>query len=405
MATFRPEEQLTWRVTGVREAAILRMSRKARELRAAGADVVVLTIGEPDFDTPEHIRRAAARAMDEGWTHYAPIPGLPELRKAIAGKLRRENGLDHEADEIVVTNGAKQAITNAIFSLVAEGDEVLLPAPYWVAYEGVVRLAGGSPVVLPASFACGWRVSPAQVAAALTPRSKLIIINSPCNPSGAVLSNNDLRALANIVRGHPRLMVLSDEIYEYIVFDGRKAPSIGAVAGMKPRTVTVNGFSKGFAMTGWRLGYAAAPAPVARAMQKMQGALTAGAAAFSQRAAIAALEGPRGAVEEMRATYEARRDMVIDRLRKMPGLRVLAPQGTFYAFPDASAAVTAARERGIAQDDASLCDWLLERHHLALVPGSAFGAQGALRISFATSEAELVRGLERLHAALEEIMG
>ncbi len=399
------EKTLAARVSGFEEAAILRMSRKARKLRTQGVDIVSMTIGEPDFDTPEHIRKAACAAMDEGWTHYAPIPGQVELRAALARKLGEENGLSYTADEIVVTNGAKQAITNAIFSLVEDGDEVILLAPFWVAYEGVIRMAGGTPVVLSSSFESNYKVSATQIAAAMSERTKLVIINSPSNPSGIVLSATDLRALANVIRAHPRAMVLSDEIYEYIVFDGHKAGSIGALPGMKPRTVTVNGFSKGFAMTGWRLGYAAAPPALARAMAKMQGAFTAGANAFVQRAAIAALEGPRDAVAAMREAYEARRKLMMTWLTAIPGLRVHAPQGAFYVFPDVSAALAAARRRGIAHDDTGLCDWLLERHHVATVPGSAFGTPGAIRLSFAASTEELKKGLERFAGGLEELQG
>jgi aspartate aminotransferase len=405
MPPFRPEEKLAGRIGAFTESAILRMSRKARQMRAAGHDVIMLTLGEPDFDTPAHIRRAAAEAMEAGHTHYAPIPGLPELRAAIARKLQRENGLSHEADEIVVTNGAKQAIANAILSLVDPGDEVLLPAPYWVAYEGIIRLAGGVPVPLPSSFEAGYRPSARAIAAALGPRSKLIILNSPGNPSGVVLSATELMAIANVVRAHPSVFVLSDEIYEYIVFDGIKAASIGAIAGMKPRTITVNGFSKGFAMTGWRLGYAAAPLPVAQAMAKLQGAITAGANAFVQRAAIVALDGPREAVEQMRQTYERRRALVMAALARMPLVRAHPPQGAFYVLPDISAVLARARKRGGPADDVAFCDWLLETAHVALTPGSAFGMPGTVRISFATSEERLEAGLERLARALSRLSG
>ncbi len=404
MSIFRPENNLTWRVTGVEEAAILRMSRKARELRAQGRDIISLTIGEPDFDTPDHIRHAACRALEEGWTHYAPIPGLPELRAAIAEKLRSENGLSCTPDEVVVTNGAKQAITNTIFSLVSEGDEVILMRPYWVAYEGIVRLAGGRPVILSSTIENGYKVAATQVAAALTERTKLVLLNSPSNPSGAVHSATELKALANVIRSHPSAMVVSDEIYEYIVFDDIRPVSIGSLPGMKPRTITINGFSKGFAMTGWRLGYAAAPEPVARAIQKMQGALTAGANAFVQRAAIAALEGPRDAVEAMRQAYEARRSLVMTWLQDMPGVQVLPPRGAFYAFPDIRPALSAARRKGIAEDVDGFCDWLLEHHGVAVVPGSAFGTDTAIRLSFAASAEELEAGLERLSAGLREVM-
>ncbi len=405
MPPFRPQEKLAGRIGAFTESAILRMSRKARELRAAGHDVVMLTLGEPDFDTPAHIRMAAAEAMEAGHTHYAPIPGLPELRAAIAAKLARENGLSYEADEIVVTNGAKQAIANAVLALVNPGEEVILPAPYWVAYEGIIRLAGGVPVPVPSSFETGWRPSARAIAAALNARSKLIILNSPGNPSGVVLSPTELMAIANVVRSHPSVFVLSDEIYEYIVFDGIRPASIGAIAGMKARTITVNGFSKGFAMTGWRLGYAAAPLPVARAMAKLQGAMTAGANAFVQRAAITALEGPRDSVEAMRAAYAHRRALVLDRLQAMPMIRVHPPQGAFYVLPDISALLARARQKGGPDDDVAFCDWLLETAHVALAPGTAFGQPGSVRISFATSEARLEEGLARLHQALVTLAG
>ena len=404
MAIFKPADNLSWRVTGVRETAILRMANKVRALRASGADIISLSLGEPDFDTPEHIRHAACQALDEGWTHYPPIPGLPELRAAIAAKLKRENGLDYAPEEIVVTNGAKQALSNAIHALVQDGDEVILPAPFWVAYEGLVRLAGGNPVILPSSFESGYRVSAAQIAAAMTERTKLVMINTPSNPSGVVLSGTDLKALANVVRAHPSAMIISDEIYEYITFDGARHRSIAALPGMKPRTITINGFSKGFAMTGWRIGYAAAAEPVARAMTKMQGAVTSGVSAFSQRAAITALEGPRDAVEAMRQAYEARRKLVLTWLNAMPGVRTLPPQGAFYAFPDVSPALNAARKAGIARDVEGLCDWLLEHHHVAAVPGSAFGADTSIRLSFAASTNVLEAGLERLSNGLAALL-
>ena len=399
MPPFRPEEHLASRVNRFAESAILRMSAKARALRAKGADVIMLTLGEPDFDTPEHIRKAACAAMEAGHTHYAPIPGLPELRAAVAEKLNRENGIAAREEEIVVTNGAKQAIANAILSVVDEGDEVILPAPYWVAYDGIIRLAGGRPVVLPGSFESGWRLSARQIASALTERSRLLIINTPCNPSGTVASPTELQAIANVVRAHPDLMVLSDEIYEYIVFDDARHISIAALPGMKARTITVNGFSKGFAMTGWRLGYAAAAAPIARAMVKMQGAITAGANAFVQKAAVTALKGSREAVEAMRQTYQQRRDEVMARLETLPLVRAHRPEGTFYVLLDISMLLARARD-DLPKDDVTFCDWLLEHHHLALTPGSAFGAPGSVRISFATSQELLDAGLNRLAAAL-----
>ena len=296
MTQFDPSTCLSSRATGSDEGAIIRMAQKTRELRALGHDIASLTIGEPDFDTPDFIQQAATAAMKAGHTHYSPVPGIPELRKAVSEKLKIENGLDYEPHEIVMANGVKQAIANAVLALVEPGDEVILLAPYWVSYEIIVKLAGGIPKILHAGVTDGFKVPAHRIAAALTPKTKLLILNSPNNPSGAVWSKAELQQLARVVTSHPRLMVLSDEMYEYIVFEGEVA-SIGALPGMKPRTITVNGFSKSFAMTGWRLGYAAAPAPVARACATLQGAISAGANTFVQHAALAALKAPRDEVQ------------------------------------------------------------------------------------------------------------
>jgi aspartate aminotransferase len=402
MTCFEPERLLSRRTAAVEEAAILRMAQRARDLVAQGHDVVSLTVGEPDFDTPGHIRRAAAAAIEAGYTHYAPIAGFAEVRQAIADKLRNENGLDYAAGEIAIANGAKQAITNAAFALLDPGDEAIFLAPYWVAYEGIVRMAGARPVVLQSGIEDGFKVPVERLAEVLSERTKLLFLNSPCNPSGAVWSRADLEALAETVRRHPRLFVVSDEIYEYIVFDATPV-SFATLPGMKARTVTINGFSKAFAMTGWRLGYGAAPEPVARAMSKVQGTFTAGANAFVQQAAIAALEGGRAEVETMRSTYRRRRDEVVRRLGRMPGVRFAVPAGTFYVFPDVSAFIgrSAGNHRMTSVDD--LCDWLLAEHLVSTVPGTAFGNEGCIRLSFAVSDADLARGLDRIGAALESL--
>jgi aspartate aminotransferase len=374
------------------------MAQRARDLKERGHDVVSLTIGEPDFDTPAHIRKAACEALEAGYTHYAPVPGYPELRAVIARKLQAENGLDYGPSEIALANGAKQAITNAAFALLDPGDEVILLAPYWGAYDGIVRMAGGTVKVLHAGIEDDFKVTPKRLAAALSERTKLVFINSPCNPSGAVWSRSELQAVADVVRAHPRVLVLSDEIYEYIAFD-REPVSVAALPGMKARTVTVNGFSKGFAMTGWRLGYGAAPEPVARAMSKVQGTFTAGTNAFVQQAAIAALEGGRDDVEDMRETYRRRRDLVVDRLTRMPGVVAHAPAGTFYIFPDVSALLGRASGNHRIETVGQMCDWLLEEHLVATAPGSAFGEDRCVRISFAASDADLKTGLERIGEA------
>ncbi len=396
---FDPARQLSSRANAADEGAIIRMAQKSRELRAKGRDVVALTVGEPDFDTPENIRDAAKAALDQGFTHYSPVAGIPELREAIARKLKAENGLPYPASGVVLANGTKQAIANAILSVIGPGDEVIILAPYWVSYEATVRLAGGTPVVLTSSVGEDYKVPAARIAAAVTPRSKLIIVNSPCNPTGAVWTRAELEAIAAIVSAHPNLMVLADEIYEYILFDGEMV-SFGSLPGMLARTITLNGFAKGFAMTGWRLGYAAAAEPIAKAMGRMQSIVSAGANSFVQRAAIAALEGPRDDVVTMREAYRRRRDLVIAGLRAIPGLKIGSIPGTFYAFPDVSAFLgNAAGNTRIASSD-ELCDWLLEEHNVATVPGSAFGAPNSIRLSFAASEDDIKKALTRIASGL-----
>ena len=391
---FDPAASLSSRASAADEGAIIRMSQRSRELRAKGHDIIALTLGEPDFDTPRHIRDAASQALDQGHTHYAPVAGVLELKDAISRKLKRENALDYAPAQIVVANGVKQAINNAILSVIGPGDEVIILAPYWVSYEASVRFAGGTPVVLTSTVTEGYKVPASRIAAAITPATKLLIINSPCNPTGAVWSKTELEAIADVVRANPRMLVLADEIYEYILFDG-ELTSFGTLTGMLERTVTLNGFSKGFAMTGWRLGYAAAPLPIAQAMARMQSIISAGANAFVQRAAIAALDGPRDEIIAMREAYRHRRDLVITKLRAIPGLKIADIPGTFYAFPDVSAFT---RNRPVDE----LCDWLLEKHGVATVTGTAFGAPNSLRLSFATSEVELLKALERIAKGLGE---
>ena len=399
MSQFDPASLLVARSQSTDEGAIIRMSQRARELRASGMDVVSLTLGEPDFDTPENIQAAATAAMKAGFTHYAPVMGIPELRAALAQKLKTENGLDYGPNDICVANGAKQAIANAVLSVIGEGDEVIMLAPYWVSYEITVRLAGGRPKVLAAGVVENYKVPARRIAEAITPRTKLIVLNSPSNPSGAVWTKAELLDLAEAVKAHPHLMVLSDEIYEYILFGGEMV-SFGALPGMRERTITVNGFSKGFAMTGWRLGYAAAPAPIARAMSRIQSAISAGANQFVQRAAIAALEGPRDEVERMRREYQKRRDMVLKGLRAIPGVRIDDIPATFYAFPDVSGLLGRKAGNHVIDATDQLCDWLLETHGVATVPGSAFGAPGSIRLSFACSEKEIGKAMERMQRAL-----
>jgi aspartate aminotransferase len=393
---------LSPRANAADEGAIIRMSQRTRELRAQGHDIVALTIGEPDFDTPSNIRDAAKVAMDNGFTHYSPVTGIPDLREAIAEKLRVENGLNYKPSEIVLANGTKQAINNAVLSLIGPDDEVIILAPYWVSYEGSVKFAQGTPVVLQSNVEEGYKVPIARIAAAINAKTKLIILNSPCNPTGAVWTRAELEEIAVLVRAHPQVMVLSDEIYEYILFDGEMV-SFGSLPGMLERTITLNGFSKGFAMTGWRLGYAAAPEPVAKAMGRMQSIMTAGANQFVQRAAISALKGPRDDVERMRVQYMARRDLVLRRLRKIGGVKIADIPGTFYAFPDVSSFLGKRVGNQVIETSDQLCDWLLEKHGVSIVPGTAFGAAGSVRLSFAASEEDLKKALTRIAQGLSEL--
>ena len=378
------------------------MAQKTRELRSLGQDIVALTIGEPDFDTPENIRDAAKHALDNGFTHYSPVAGIPELREAIAEKLRVENGLNYLAANVVVANGTKQAINNAVLSVIGPGDEAVVLAPYWVSYEGSVKFAGGKCVVVESTVAENYKPPVSRIAAAITPATKLIFLNSPANPSGAVWSRAELAALAAVVRKHPRLMVLSDEIYEYILFDGEMV-SFASLPDMAQRTITLNGFSKGFAMTGWRLGYAAAPLPVAIAMGRMQSIISAGANMFVQKAAVAALKGPRDDVKRMVEVYKFRRDMVLAGLLAIKGVKVGSIPGTFYAFPDVSAFLGKRVGNHVIDTTDQLCDWLLEVHGVSVVPGTAFGAPNSIRLSFAASEADLEKALARIKTGLEQL--
>jgi aspartate aminotransferase len=399
---FNANAALSPRASASDEGAIIRMSQRTRELRAKGMDVVALTLGEPDFDTPVHIRNAAKQALDKGHTHYAPVAGITDLKEAISRKLKRENGLDYLASNIVLANGVKQALNNAILSVIGPGDEVIILAPYWVSYEGSVKFAGGTPVVVQSSVAENYKVPAARIAAAITPATKLLIINSPCNPTGAVWSKAELEEIAAIVRTHPKMMVLADEIYEYILFEG-ELTSFGTLPGMSERTITLNGFSKGFAMTGWRLGYAAAPEPIANAMARMQSIISAGANAFVQHAAIAALDGPKDDVNAMREAYRHRRDIVLLALRNISELKIADIPGTFYAFPDVSALLGKKAGNHLISTVDELCDWLLDVHGVATVPGSAFGASMSLRLSFATSETDLQKALARIAKGLSAL--
>lgn len=400
------DQTLNPRVASLKPSKTMALTDLALSLREKGVDVIGLAAGEPDFDTPAPIVDAGVEALRQGYTRYTPNTGTSALRKAICAKLEADNGLAYTPDEVVVSNGAKQSIWQALLATCAEGDEVLIPAPYWVSYPEMARMAGASPVILDTTASANFLLSPKQLAGALTPRSRLLILCSPSNPSGAVYPPEALAALAEVVAAHPRLLVLSDEIYEYITYSPARHVSFGTLPDMFERTLTVNGFSKAYAMTGWRLGYLAAPHHFAKAAAVIQSQSTSGASSIAQHAGVAALEmGPGGGplVAAMVAAFRERRDYVVQRLQQIPGVVLAPPQGAFYVLPDVSAFVGPGAEAkgwGAVPDVDALCRYLVEKANVALVPGDAFGAATCIRISYAASLETLGEALDRLAAAL-----
>ena len=387
-------------VASMQPSATLAVSARAKAMQRAGRDVLSLSAGEPDFDTPAPIVEAAHQALRDGHFHYTPNAGVPDLREAIAHKLRLQNGLDVCAADVLCSNGAKQSVAQAVLAVCGPGDEVLIPAPYWTSYPEQARLAGATPVAVETRPEDGYRLRPEALEAALTARTRLLILTSPSNPTGAVLSRHDQEALAEVLRAHPDVLVVSDEIYEYVVFDAEHV-SFGTLDGMAGRTMTVNGFSKGYAMTGWRLGYAAGPRAWADAMGKVQSQLTSGPNAVTQQAALAAFAMGLGPVREMVDAFRARRDAVWARLSAVDGVACPLPEGAFYLFPDVSALFGRHTPDGTEIPDAdALCDYLLDAHEVALVPGAAFGAPYGLRLSYATDLDTLGRALDRIEAGV-----
>jgi aspartate aminotransferase len=391
--------RLARRVNEVPGPPTLEMMAKTRALIAQGADIVNLTVGEPDFDTPEEIREAAKRALDAGITRYSPVPGLPDLRAAIAEKLKRDNGLDYSAEEIVVTNGAKQAISDTCLAFLEEDDEAIIPSPYWAAYPGTVEFTGAKVVYADTTLRSGFKLTPETLEAAITPRSRLLFLNSPCNPTGAVYRRKELDALVEVVRAHPRLWILSDEIYERIDFTGQHV-STAAIDGAREHTVTINGMSKAFAMTGWRIGYVAAPEPVARLVARAQATLTAGANPFAQTAAAFALRHAEAASRRMSEAYRRRRDLVVELLGEIPDLRISRPDGAFYAFFDCSAYFVKGRNGREIANSNELANYLLDEAGVSTVAGAGFGDDRCIRISTAASEEMLREGVARVARAL-----
>lgn len=391
--------QVSERLASLSPSETLAMSQKSQELKAQGVDVINLSVGEPDFFTPNHIKEAAKKAIDDNFSFYSPVPGYMDLRKAIVSKLKRENGLDYIIDQIIVSNGAKQSVCNVLLSIVDPGDEIIVPAPYWVSYVEMVKLAEGTNVIIEAGINQDFKITPSQLEAAITPKTKAIILCSPSNPTGSVYSKEELQDLATVLAKHPNVIVLADEIYEHINYVD-KHESIAQFPEIRDRVVVINGVSKAYAMTGWRIGFIAAPLWIAKACNKLQGQYTSGASGIAQKASVAALTGDQTCVEEMRKAFLRRRDLVVELCKDIPGIKLNIPQGTFYLFPEVDAYFGKSFGERKINDASDLAMYLLEEGHVATVGGAAFGAPKCLRLSYATSDEDLVEAISRIKKAL-----
>lgn len=394
--------ELSARLNRLAPSATLAMSQRSNELRAQGVDVVNLSVGEPDFNTPQHIKDAAKKAIDDNYTHYSPVPGYPVLREAIAAKLKRENDLDYKPSQIICSNGAKQSVCNVIMSLVGEGDEVIVPAPYWVSYTQMVKLADGDPVTIPTGLDQNFKITPEQLEAAITPQTRALILCTPSNPTGSIYSLDELKALAEVLKRHERVIVISDEIYEHINYIGKHS-SMAQVEGMKERTVIINGVSKAYAMTGWRIGFAAAEEWVVKACNKLQGQYTSGPSSVSQIAAAVAFSGSQDCVEQMRREFEARKNLIVALTRQIPGLEANDPDGAFYLFPKCSSYFGKSDGTTVVNNSDDLANYLLNKGHVATVSGDAFGAPGYFRMSYATSQDNIRKAMTRIAEALAKL--
>ena len=402
MLAYNQSMELSSLLSRFSEPETLRMAKLGRELRAKGFDIIDLSLGEPDFDTPQHIKDAAKKAIDENWSHYTPVAGYLDLREAVCHKFKRDNNLSYKPENIVVSTGAKQSLANAVLALVEEGDEVIIPTPFWVTYQALVQIAGAEPRVLKTSFENGYKITPEELEEAITPNTKLFMFSSPCNPSGAVYSKDELEALSEVFKRHPQVYIISDEIYEYINYIG-SIESIAQFDGMKERTIIVNGLSKGFAMTGWRLGYIAAPVEIAKACEKLQGQFTSGTSSITQRAAITALTSPLDATDEMVKEFAKRRKRTMELMSQLKGFQFKEPDGAFYAFPcvDYYFGMSDGETTIHSADD--LCMYLLNNAHVSTVTGTAFGDEQCIRISFANSMQNIEKGFERIATALNKL--
>ena len=391
--------KLSARLNRLAPSATLVMSQKSSEMKAQGIDVINLSVGEPDFNTPDAIKELAKQAIDENYSRYSPVPGYPSLRKAISEKLKNENRLEYSPNEILVSNGAKQCVCNAIMALVDDGEEVIIPAPYWVSYPQMVKLAGGEPVVVPTGFGQNFKMTAQQLKAAITPKTRMLILCSPSNPTGSVYTKEELRAIADVVLAHDDLFVLADEIYEHINYTGHHE-SIGQFDGMKERAIIINGVSKAYAMTGWRIGFMAAPEWIVKGCNKLQGQYTSGACSVSQKAAEAAYVLPQDCVEEMRQAFERRRDLIVALAKDIPGLEVNVPEGAFYLFPKCDSFFGKSDGTTTIASSTDLALYLLDRAHVATVAGDAFGDPECFRMSYATSDTNIREAMRRIKEAL-----
>ncbi|HCM77355.1 MAG TPA: aspartate aminotransferase [Cytophagales bacterium] len=394
------KETLSDRIEAIEESATLAMAAKAREYKSRGIDVISLSLGEPDFKTPQHVCEAAKKAIDEGkYFAYPPVAGYPDLREALAAKYASENNVPYKAENIVVSNGAKQSIANVMIALLNPGDEVIVFSPYWVSYDALVRLTEATPVIVKGTLENDFKVTAEQVEKAITPKTRAIIFSSPCNPTGSVFSKGELEAIAKVVLKHENLLVIADEIYEHINFEGGNT-SIASLPGMFERTITINGFAKGFAMTGWRVGYLAAPKWIANGSIKVQGQLTSANCSISQRGALAAITGDLAPTLKMVDEYRKRRDIVYNLLKEIPGIKANYPQGAFYFFPDVSHYYGKSDGKNTIKDGEDFCMYILDKAHVSLVAGGAFGEEKCVRLSYAASEKELVEAMKRIKDAL-----
>jgi aspartate aminotransferase len=396
-------EVLSHRINRLAESETLQMAKLSRELRNKGYDIIDLSLGEPDFQTPKHICDAAKKAIDDGYTKYSPVAGFADLRQAISEKFKRDNDLDFSPEQIIVSTGAKQSIANIMMVLLDPGDEVVLPSPYWVSYREIIKLGEGSMAVIPSTVENNFKITPAELEGAITPRTKIFCFSSPCNPTGAVYTKSELKGFAEVLAKHPGIYVVSDEIYEHISFRG-KHESIAQFESLKDRVIVVNGCSKAYAMTGWRVGYIGAPLWIAKACDKMQGQITSGTCAISQRAALTAITSDQSETVKMRDEFMHRRDLVLNLLADIPGVKVNRPEGAFYVFPEISSFFGKSNGEQIILDADDFCHYLIYHAHVTVVTGKAFGNDNCIRISYATSQEKLTEALKRMKEALAKLL-